>query len=253
MLCLAISGLGRRAGAQSDSGAAPRAETNEVVITGTRTPEQSQRAVIKTDVVSRDEAERRGATNVAEALSTQPGVQVNPGAYGYLGTISPIQIQGFDLGRVLILEDGEPVIGDVGGAIDLAGIPIADLQRIEIVTGPSSALYGSSAIGGVVNLIGATPAREGPSAQARAEYRSHRGVVLQGERRASSAEHLGQARSLAHDPSWRGRSAGPSGHADPEDRALARRAACRHAAQSQHRAQLARALAASALRRRRVH
>ncbi len=180
MLLLAVSGFGRRVDAQSDARAPSPGAANEVVITGTRTPEQAQRAVIKTDVVSREEAERRGATNVAEALSTQPGVQVNPGAYGYLGTVSPIQIQGFDLGRVLILEDGEPLIGDVGGAIDLAGIPISDLSRIEIVTGPSSALYGSSAIGGVVNLIGAAPAEEGPSARARSEYRSHRGVVLQG-------------------------------------------------------------------------
>jgi len=180
MLLLALLGAGRRASAQSGVAAPLPALTNEVVITGTRTPEQAQRALVKTDVVSRQEAERRGATNVAEALSTQPAVQVNPGAYGYLGTVSPIQIQGFDLGRVLILEDGEPVIGDVGGAIDLAAIPITDLKRIEIVTGPSSALYGSSAIGGVVNLISAAPEVEGPSARARGEYRSHRGVVLHG-------------------------------------------------------------------------
>jgi len=180
MLLLALTGFGRRVSAQTNTQGANSRTANEVVITGTRTPEQAQRAVIKTDIVSREEAERRGATNVAEALSAQPAVQVNPGAYGYLGTVSPIQIQGFDLGRVLILEDGEPVIGDVGGAIDLAGIPLSDLQRIEIVTGPSSALYGSSAIGGVVNLISAAPANEGPGARARSEYRNHRGVVLQG-------------------------------------------------------------------------
>lgn len=150
------------------------------VVTGTRTPELSQRATVKTDVVTREEAERRGATNVAEALATQPGVQVNPGAYGYLGGISAIQIQGFDLSRVLILEDGEPVIGDVGGAIDLASIPMTDIERIEVVTGPTSALYGSSAIGGVVNIITAPPKAEGPSARGRAEYRSYNGAVLQG-------------------------------------------------------------------------
>jgi len=179
MLMLVLSFLGRRADAQSATKAS-QPEATDVVVTGTRTPEQSQRATVKTDVVTRAEAERRGATNVAEALSTQPGVQVNPGAYGYLGSVSPIQIQGFDLGRVLILEDGEPVIGDVGGAIDLAAIPISDLARIEIVTGPSSALYGSSAIGGVVNMISAPPRHDGPSARARSEYRSHHGVVLQG-------------------------------------------------------------------------
>ncbi|MEI9949115.1 MAG: hypothetical protein WDO74_09060 [Pseudomonadota bacterium] len=79
MLMLAISSAGLRARAQStspavqQSGANARSEVTEVVVTGTRTPEQSQRATVKTDVVTREEAERRGATNVAEALSTQPG------------------------------------------------------------------------------------------------------------------------------------------------------------------------------------
>ncbi|MBX3204513.1 MAG: TonB-dependent receptor [Labilithrix sp.] len=155
-------------------------EADTVVVTGTRTPERSQRATVKTDIVTRDEAERRGATNVAEALATQPGVRVDPGAYGYLGGVGAIQIQGFDLQRVLILEDGEPVVGDVGGAIDLSAIPIGDVERIEIVTGPTSSLYGSSAIGGVVNVITAPPRRAGPSGRLRTEGRSHRGLLAQG-------------------------------------------------------------------------
>lgn len=151
---------------------------DEVVITGTRTPEKSQRATVKVDVVTREEAERRGATNVAEALQSQAGVQVNPAAYGFLGGVAAIQIQGFDRDRILVLEDGERVVGDTGGAIDLANIPLGDLQRIEIVTGPTSSLYGSSAIGGVVNLITAPPALEGPSGRARMELRTGPGTIL---------------------------------------------------------------------------
>jgi outer membrane receptor for ferrienterochelin and colicins len=150
-----------------------------VVVTGTRTPESSQRSTVKTDVVTKEEADRRGATNVAEALASQSGVQVNPGAYGFLGNVSAIQIQGFDRDRVLILEDGERVVGDVGGAIDLAAIPTADLNRIEIVTGPTSSLYGSSALGGVVNLITAPPRRVGPWGRLRLEGRSFNGAVAQ--------------------------------------------------------------------------
>ena len=150
----------------------------DVVITGTRTPEKSQRATVKVDVVTREEAERRGATNVAEALQSQPGVQVNPAAYGFLGGVAAIQIQGFDRDRILILEDGERVVGDTGGAIDLANIPIGDISRIEIVTGPTSSLYGSSAIGGVVNIITAPPSREGPSGRARVELRTGPGTIL---------------------------------------------------------------------------
>lgn len=116
-------------------------DPDTVVVTGTRTPALSQRAAVKTDVVTREEAERRGATNVADALSSQPGLVVNPGSYGFLGGVSAVQIQGFDRDRVLILEDGERVIGDVGGAIDLSSIPTGDIERLEIVAGPTSALY----------------------------------------------------------------------------------------------------------------
>lgn len=157
----------------------PKKEDDQVVVTGTRTPERSQRATVKTDVITREEADRRGATSVADALSTQPGLVVNPGSYGFLGGVSALQIQGFDRDRVLILEDGERVVGDVGGAIDLSAIPTADIDRIEIVSGPTSSLYGSAALGGVVNIITAPPRDFGPSGRARAEYRSLHGVVGQ--------------------------------------------------------------------------
>lgn len=169
-------------------------EAETVVVTGTRTPENVQRATVKTDVVTREEADRRGATSVADALATQPGLQVNPGSYGFLGGVSAIQIQGFDRDRVLILEDGERVVGDVGGAIDLAAIPTADLDRIEVVTGPTSSLYGSAAIGGVVNVITAPPRSPGLRARARGEYRSLNGVVLQGNASAKGAGALGPLR-----------------------------------------------------------
>jgi outer membrane receptor for ferrienterochelin and colicins len=156
------------------------AEVDTVVVTGTRTPERSQRSTVRTDVITAEEMEKRGATNVAEALATQPGLAVNPGNYGFLGGVSAVQIQGFDRDRVLILEDGERIVGDVGGAIDLANIPTADVSRIEIVYGPTSSLYGSAALGGVINIITAPPRDEGASGRAKIEGRSHRGLLTQG-------------------------------------------------------------------------
>jgi outer membrane receptor for ferrienterochelin and colicins len=182
---------------RTTSAAADDART--VVVTGTRTPELAQRATVKTDVVTREEAERRGATNVADALATQPGLVVNPASYGFLGGVSALQIQGFDRDRVLILEDGERVVGDVGGAVDLSSIPTGDVDRIEIVAGPTSSLYGSSALGGVVNVITAPPRRFGPTARLRAEYRSLHGVVLQG----GAAEKVDARSGLFSEP-WIG-------------------------------------------------
>ncbi|MCC6552328.1 MAG: TonB-dependent receptor [Polyangiaceae bacterium] len=150
----------------------------EIVVTGTRTPEDSQRSTVRTRVVSREEAERRGATDVGEALQGELGVQVS--AYGARGGVSAIQIQGFDRDRVLVLEDGERVIGDMDGSIDLSSIPLTDVARVELVAGPTSSLYGTSAIGGVVNVITAAPYHEGFSGRARVEGRSRRGLLLQG-------------------------------------------------------------------------
>ena len=144
----------------------------EVVVTGTRTPESSQRATVRTDFVTRKEAERRGATNVAEALAGEPNLQVNPENYGYLGRPSGAQMQGLDADRVLVLEDGERVVGDQDGVVDLSQLPLADVERIEYVTGPTSSLYGTNALGGVINVVSAPPKSLGPGARYRAEGRS---------------------------------------------------------------------------------
>ncbi len=162
----------------------------EVVVTGTRTPESSQRATVRTDFVTRNEAARRGATNVAEALAGEPNLQVNPETYGYLGRPSGAQMQGLDADRVLVLEDGERVVGDQDGIVDLSQLPLADVERIEYVTGPTSSLYGTNALGGVINIVSAPPQALGPSAHYRAEGRS-------------SGEALGSASgAYRHDEDW---------------------------------------------------
>ncbi len=162
----------------------------EVVVTGTRTPESSQRATVRTEFVTREEAEKRGATNVAEALQGEPTLQVNPESYGYLGRPSGAQMQGLDAGRVLVLEDGERSIGDKDGVVDLAEIPLVDVERIEYVTGPTSSLYGTNALGGVINVVGARPQILGPSLRYRAEARK-------------SGELLGSlSGAYRHDDEW---------------------------------------------------
>ncbi len=164
--------------AETDASEEP--EDLEVVVTGTRTAEEAGKAAIRTDVVTRDEAARRGATNVGEALAGSLGLEVNSSAYGAIGAPSAVQLGGFDRERVLILEDGERVVGEVGGAVDLAQLSIADIERIEIVRGPASSLYGTSAIGGVINVVTAPPEIEGWSGSAQAEGRYRWGSYVAG-------------------------------------------------------------------------
>jgi len=169
LLALLVTGASTvTSGARAEPSPAPA----EVVVTGTRTKESSQRATVRTESVTREEAERRGARNVAEALAGEPTLQVNPQAYDYLGSPSGVQMQGLDGDRVLVLEDGERVIGETGGVLDLAELPLTDVDRIEYVVGPTSSLYGTNALGGVINIVTAPPRYQGPSARGRVEGRT---------------------------------------------------------------------------------
>lgn len=158
--------------AASEPVSAPAGELGQpvrVVITGTRTRESWQRSTLRTQVVTRAEANRRGARTALEALSAEPTVDVQRGSSGLVGGI---RLNGMDGERVLVLEDGEPLAGRSSGAIDLGEISLAGLERIEVVAGPMSALYGSDAIGGVVNLITAPPRTQGASLLTRSELRT---------------------------------------------------------------------------------
>lgn len=89
-----------------------------------------------------------------EVLSEQTGINILDDPHG-----QGIQIQGFDPAYTLILIDGLPLIGRSTGILELSRITTNNIDRIEIVKGPTSSLYGSEAMAGVVNIITAEPAK----------------------------------------------------------------------------------------------
>jgi len=132
-----------------DEPARLRADKGEViVITGTLNETPLRDSVVATEVMTREEIVDSGAQNVAELLDDQPGVEVIQGFRG-----QEIRILGLASKHVLILVNGERAIGRINGGLDLERLSALDIERIEIVKGAGSALYGSDAIGGVVNII----------------------------------------------------------------------------------------------------
>ncbi|MEW5799448.1 MAG: TonB-dependent receptor [Bacteroidota bacterium] len=123
----------------------------EIVVTGTRTAKQLADVPIPTSVVSQKEISARNAVRLDDILSEQTGLST----VAFLGT--GIQLQGLDPDYTLILLDGEPIIGRRGGTLDLKRINVGNVKQIEIVKGPTSALYGSDALAGVVNIITERP------------------------------------------------------------------------------------------------
>lgn len=128
-------------------------DTNEsagetIIVTGARREQTLKAATTATEVIGSQEIEDSGAETLAGVLSTHPGLDVQPSFRG-----SQVRMQGMASTYVLVLVDGERAIGRIGGAIDLQRFPVEDIERIEIVKGPSSALYGSDALAGVINII----------------------------------------------------------------------------------------------------
>jgi len=123
-------------------------QSEVIVITGSRYERPLDSTPVATEVITRDAIEESGAENVAELLEEHPGIDISPTFRG-----SSIRMQGLGPEYVLVLVDGERAIGRIGGALDLERFPIETIERVEIVKGASSALYGSEALAGVVNII----------------------------------------------------------------------------------------------------
>jgi vitamin B12 transporter len=122
---------------------------DEVVVTATRLP------TIVADtpgarVIDRRTIERRGAVFAADILGDVPGLSVvRSGAFG---GVAQVRMRGAAPGKTLVLIDGVPVndAAEVNGAFDFSGLELSDIERIEVLSGPQSSLWGSDAIGGVI-------------------------------------------------------------------------------------------------------
>jgi len=135
--------------AASSELASNEASEFETVITGNRSSRLIGEGATPAEVIGRADIERSGGENLSTILDDHPGLDVQR---NYTG-LSGLRIQGLDPKYILILVDGERVTGRVDGVIDLQRFMTDDIERIEILRGPSSALWGSDAVGGVVNII----------------------------------------------------------------------------------------------------
>lgn len=129
------------------------------VVSASRVEELRDDSPSKALVVTRDEIRHTGYERAGEVLSEISGVVTRAPSFG-LGRVAGEQIDGIDSRQVLVLQDGLPVAGARGikeGNIDLNQQGVGRLERIEVVKGAASALYGTDAIGGVINLITREP------------------------------------------------------------------------------------------------
>ena len=153
---------------------APRDTTMKtVVVTAMRTAQALEDVAVPTTVVSVQAAQADGDLRLSDAIETIPGVQLTSD----FGT--GVQIQGLDPEYTLILIDGQPVVGRTAGVLNLDRLSLRGFDRVEVVKGPSSSLYGSDALAGVINLVTQAPQQTGAAFQVRAGSFGSRTVAVE--------------------------------------------------------------------------
>jgi vitamin B12 transporter len=152
-----------------------------IVVTATGVPTPAEQIAAGVTVIDRATIQLRGYTDLVQALATVPGLRVAQS--GGPGAQASVFIRGTNSNQVLVLRDGIPINdpGVPGGAFNFGVDTLDDVERIEIIRGPMSGLYGSGAIGGVINII-----------------TRHRAGGLHGELTlAGGTQHTGLARANA--------------------------------------------------------
>lgn len=136
--------------------AASAADIENITVTASRTPTRLDNTGSAVTILTSDEIARRAALSVADLLRDVPGVAV--GQQGGVGTLAQVRMRGAEANQVLVLIDGIEA-NDVaqGSEFNFAHIMTDDIKRIEVVRGPQSAIWGSDALAGVINIITRTP------------------------------------------------------------------------------------------------
>lgn len=148
-----IPALSQSATPKADADAAPRGRELQITITANRSETSIQRTGSAITVISADEIRKSNPGSLAEALRSVPGLDLTE--TGGPGGSTAVRLRGANAGQTLVLIDGMRVNDPSGssGEFDFAALAPGLIDRIEVLRGPQSALYGSDAIGGVINII----------------------------------------------------------------------------------------------------
>jgi vitamin B12 transporter len=126
-------------------------QTDDVVVTASRVAQPRVSVIADVTVINREEIERAGQSTFIELLQTQPGVEI--ASNGGAGKTSSVFLRGTNATQVVVLIDGVRVSSATAGTTTFENLPLAQIERIEILRGPASSLYGQDAVGGVIQIF----------------------------------------------------------------------------------------------------
>jgi vitamin B12 transporter len=124
---------------------------NDVIVTASRTAQQKDNVIGDVTVITQEEIERAGQSTFTELLQRQPGIEI--GSNGGAGSNATVMLRGTNPNQTVVLIDGVRVNSITAGTTYLGNIPLSQIERIEILRGPASTLYGQDAVGGVIQIF----------------------------------------------------------------------------------------------------
>lgn len=134
-------------------------DLSKIVVTPSRIDEPQAKASSKVDIITSKELLASSSNDLAQPLSGISGVTISD--YGGLGATKTVRMRGSTAAQVLVMVDGRPVNSPRDGETDLSSIPVDMIDRVELLHGPGSSLYGSSGMGGALNILTKQPPKEG--------------------------------------------------------------------------------------------
>ncbi len=125
---------------------------DEMVVTATRTAQSNMKVAAQVNVITAEDIKKKNVLTITDALKTIPGLY-NARVGGMANISNGIQLRGFDEDSVLVLYDGMPLNDGYNAKVPWSTIAVDNVERIEVVQGAASSLYGGHAVGGVINII----------------------------------------------------------------------------------------------------
>ena len=150
-------------------------DAERVVVTGTRNKVRLKDSPVRIEVIGQERIKTTAMVNLGDLLKEQTGLLMS----GNVRT--GVQMNGLGPDYTLILIDGQPMVGRVAGVLDMNRVSVGNIDRVEVVKGPMSSMYGSEALAGVINIISKSPALGlSGRAQVQAQTRGPVDVRLEG-------------------------------------------------------------------------
>ncbi len=151
---------------------AEEVDLDEIVVTASRAEESYKSTARVMDIITSEDIQSSQAQDLSSVLNQLSSVEISN--YGGIGATKTIKMRGSSASQVLVLVDGRPINNPRDGEVDLSTIPIENIDKIEVMRGPASSLYGSSAMGGTIQILTKNPPQTGSSTEIKSSFGTFR-------------------------------------------------------------------------------